>query len=88
VIRAGRYGSREKLRYLMVKARMLRYRVDDGRLRSRAADFRPILIVDGNLSGPDHDPYRYVRALLSVGWEIFATDQIDLLAEMLRHGHL
>jgi hypothetical protein len=56
VIRAERYGSREKIRYLMAKARMLRYRVDDGKLWSRAADFHPILIVDGNISGPDLTP--------------------------------
>jgi hypothetical protein len=88
VIRAERYGSREKIRYLMAKARMLRYEVDGDRLYSRGGGFRPVLIVDGNLSGPDHDPYRYVRALLSVGWELFSIDQLALLAEMLGHGHV
>jgi hypothetical protein len=87
IIRAERYGSREKIRYLMAVARMLRYVVDGGKLFSRASDFHPILIVDGNLSGPDHDPYRYVRALLSVGWEIVGMDQIGALAKRLRHEH-
>ena len=83
VMQSQRYGSREKLRYLMAKGRLLRYAVDADQLRARPPDFRPALIVDGNISGPDHDPYRYVRALLSVGWELFIVGQIPQLRELL-----
>jgi hypothetical protein len=83
VIQSQRYGSRAKLRYLMAKGRLLRYAVDAEHLRPQRPDFRPALIVDGNISGPDHDPYRYVRALLSVGWELFTVDQIPKLRELL-----
>jgi hypothetical protein len=82
VIQSHRYGSREKLRYLMAKGRLLRYHLDGDRLSSRPRDFRPVLVVDGNISGPDYDPYRYVRALLSVGWELYQADNLeDFLAQ-------
>lgn len=86
IVRAGRYGSRERIRYLMTKGRLLRYEFVDNQLRPRQRDFRPILIVDGNIAGPDHDPYRYVRALISVGWEIFRTDQLEELPGMIQHA--
>lgn len=86
IIRSGRYGSRERIRYLMTKGRLLRYQLVDNQLRPRQRDFRPILIVDGNIAGPDHDPYRYVRALVSVGWEILRTDQLEELPRMIRHA--
>jgi len=88
VIQSGRYGSRERLRYLMAKGRLVRYQLDGTRLWPRPRDSRPTLIVDGNICGPDHDPYRYVRALLSVGWELFTVDQITQLRESLDRGHL
>ena len=66
----GRYGSRTKLRYLMTKARLTSYEPWRGELRLRHEFLRPVLVVSGNIAGPSHDPYRYVRALVSVGWEI------------------
>jgi hypothetical protein len=88
VMRAERHRSRERIRSLMAKARMLRYEIEGGQLHAHSAEFRPVLVVDGNLAGPDHDPYRYVRSLLAVGWELFGIDQLPMLAEMLRHGHV
>jgi hypothetical protein len=43
IVRAGRYRSREKTRYLMTKGRLLRYEFVDNQLRPRQRDFRPIL---------------------------------------------
>jgi hypothetical protein len=83
IIRAGRYGTRAKLRYLMAKARLLRYEVIDGSLKTRQFSLQPILVIDGNIAGPSHDPYRYVRALLSVGWML--TQPSDL-ASVVEHG--
>lgn len=88
VIQSKRYGSRERLRYLMMKARLLRYGIDGGRLWPRSPDFHPTLVVDGNISGPDHDPYRYVRALLSVGWYLLTVDQVPKLRVLLERGNL
>lgn len=88
IIRAEQHRSRGRIRSLMAKARLLRYEIDGGRLHAHSAPFRPVLVVDGNLAGPDHDPYRYIRALLAVGWELFDMDQLPMLAEMLRHGHV
>jgi hypothetical protein len=66
----GRYGSRSKLRYLMTKARLTHYMPLQGELMLRDEQTKPVLMVSGNLAGPEHDPFRYVRALVSVGWEL------------------
>jgi hypothetical protein len=77
----GRYGPRPHLRYLMTKARFTSYEpVSDEpgepfRLIQRHGPLRRVLLVDGSLAGPKHDPYRYVRALVSVGWEIERADR-------------
>jgi hypothetical protein len=65
-----RYGSREKLRYLMTKARFISYEFRDARLIYRQHEITPILLIAGNVAGPSHDPYRYVKALVSVGWQL------------------
>lgn len=65
-----RYGSREKLRYLMTKARFISYEFRDARLIYRQKEITPILLIAGNVAGPSHDPYRYVKALVSVGWHL------------------
>lgn len=65
-----RYGSREKIRYLMTKARFISYELADARLIYRGDGVTPVLMIEGNISGPTHDPYRYVKALVSVGWEL------------------
>jgi hypothetical protein len=75
----GRYGSRSKLRYLMTKARLTSYAPWQGQLVLRIEPIRPVLMVSGNLAGPEHDPYRYVRALVSVGWEL-----VDATPESMR----
>jgi hypothetical protein len=72
-----RSGSREKLRYLMTKARLTSYDSDGRALIPRSGHLRPVLVVSGNLAGPTHDPYRYVRALVSVGWRLVTTNSID-----------
>lgn len=77
-----RYGSREKLRYLMTKARLTSYESDGGRLIPRYEDLRPVLVVSGNLAGPTHDPYRYVRALVSVGWRLVNTSTDSVRKEV------
>jgi hypothetical protein len=65
-----RYGSREKIRYLMTKARFVSYDFADARLFYRGDGVSPVLMIAGNVAGPSHDPYRYVKALVSVGWEL------------------
>jgi hypothetical protein len=88
VIQSGRYQSREKLRYLMTKARLTRYIVGVREIERLYQTPRLILFLDGNLAGPDHDPFRYIRALLSVGWTIIRVDQLDLFPRMLGRAHV
>jgi hypothetical protein len=79
-VAVGRYGARPLIRYLMTKARFTSYEPAGNapggayRLVERQEPLRRILIVDGNFAGPKHDPYRYVRALVSVGWELERAD--------------
>lgn len=80
---AGRHGLRERLRSLMTKARLLGYEIVDNQLWPRRQSFRPILVVEGNIAGPSHDPYRYVRALVSVGWEIVRADKLEGLPALI-----
>lgn len=83
IVRVGRFGSRDAIRYLMSKARLMRYTEHLGQIEQIQPGVRPLLIVEGNLAGPDHDPFRYVRSLLSVGWEITSVDTIQEFPRML-----
>jgi hypothetical protein len=75
IVPRGRSGIRDKVRYLMAKARLIRYRFSPDGLFATVPDYRPILVITDNLRGPNHDPYRYVRALFLVGWQIARQDQ-------------
>ena len=88
VIQAGEHGAREKLRSLMTKGRLLKYEVVDNQLQPRAWPLQLILIIDGNIAGPDHDPYRYVRSLLSVGWELLRVGRIERFRELIGNENL
>jgi hypothetical protein len=83
IVRLGQRGSRDTLRYLMTKARLMRYSGEGGRLERLWQVVRPLLVVEGNLAGPDHDPFRYVRSLISVGWELTTLDAINNLARLI-----
>ena len=88
VIQAGKHGTREKLRSLMTKGRLLKYEVVDNQLRPRAWPLQLVLIIDGNIGGPDHDPYRYVRSLLSVGWELLRVGRTERFRELIGNENL
>jgi hypothetical protein len=82
VIRGAHYGMRRRLRYLSLKARLIRYRIEDGVLAPNRA-YQPLLIVDGNIAGPDHDPFRYIRALIRVGWIVAGQEQQERIMETI-----
>jgi hypothetical protein len=77
----------QRVRRLMAVARLLRYQ--DPARSMQSLPFRTVfLIVDGNVAGPARDRYRYVRALVSAGWEVVHLSQLDLLPQLIRHGEL
>jgi hypothetical protein len=88
IVRVGRYGSRDTVRYLMTKARLMRYTDETGQLERLGQNVRPLLVVEGNLAGPDHDPYRYVRSLVSVGWELMSADAVNEIQRVLRDAYI
>lgn len=88
VIRVGRHPSRDTVRYLMTKARLMRYRGEGDRLERLWNRARPLLVVEGNLAGPDHDPFRYVRSLVSAGWEVMSADAANSFPRVLRDANL
>lgn len=82
VIRLEGSTLRHRIRNLMAKSRLLRYGdpdTDNDPLRI----IRPLLIVDGNIAGPSHDPARYARALVSVGWEIVHISELERISALL-----
>jgi hypothetical protein len=87
-LEGDRYGMRDKLRYLLAKGRLIRYSFDAGHVFPRTPNFRPVLIVDGNVAGPDHDPFRYVRLLISVGWRIARSDERERIPWLLEHADI
>lgn len=88
LIQAGKHGVRERLRSLMTKGRLLGYEFVDRQLQPRPWPLRLILIIDGNVAGPDHDPYRYVRSLLSVGWDLIHASELEQIRELLGNENL
>jgi hypothetical protein len=88
VVRVRGHASRDVLRYLMTKARLMRYRGEGGRLERLRNRVRPLLVVEGNLAGPDHDPFRYVRSLVSVGWEVVSAEAASTFTRVLRDANL
>ena len=83
VVRASRYGSRDMLRYLMAKARLLRYGLHATNIEPLNRQYTLVALIDGNIAGPDHDPFRYVRALLSAGWEVLSISEAEHLLERI-----
>jgi hypothetical protein len=77
----------QRVRRLMAKVRLLRYE-DPGRSMQSLPFAAVFLIVDGNIAGPPRDRYRYVRALVSAGWEVVHLSQVELLPELISHGDL
>jgi hypothetical protein len=85
-LKSDRFGMREKLRYYLAKARLIRYWIDQGHVRQREPDFASLLVVDGNICGPDHDPFRYLRMLVSVGWRLARPDDYERIAGLLANA--
>lgn len=75
VVQIRRPNVRQRVRDLMAKARLLRYSGTTMQTEWPPRS-RPLLIVDGNLAGPSGDKYRYIRGLISVGWEIVGVSQV------------
>jgi hypothetical protein len=83
VVRGHHSGLRKRLRYMMAKARLIRYSIEPDGIFPRGPDYRPVALVGGTLAGPDHDPYRYVRALLSVGWDLVHEEQPERIRRLV-----
>jgi hypothetical protein len=66
----------------------MRYSGEAGQLERVGQNVRPLLVVEGNLAGPDHDPYRYVRSLVSVGWELMSADAVNEIQRVLRDAYI
>jgi hypothetical protein len=87
-LKSNRFGMREKLRYYLAKARLIRYWIDQSGVHQLTPDYALLLVVDGNIAGPDHDPFRYVRMLVSVGWRIAQRDEYERIERLAANADL
>lgn len=60
------------LQNLLIKSRLIRYQKEDDTIRRAQMPInRMILYVNGDLSGPRHDRFRYLRMLTNAGWDVY-----------------
>lgn len=60
------------LQNMLIKSRLIRYQKEDDRIRrAQMLISRMILFVNGDLSGPRHDRFRYLRMLTNAGWDVY-----------------
>jgi len=71
------------LQNLLIKSRLIRYTKERGVIVRAPPDaYQMILIINGNLSGPPYDRFRYLRMLTNAGWDVypfgyFITEQME-----------
>jgi len=65
------------LQNLLIKSRLIRYQKVDGNIeRAQIPISNLILIVNGNISGPQYDRLRYLRMLTNAGWDVYPVNDI------------
>ncbi len=65
------------LQNLLIKARLIRYEKTDGRIiRAPRRINSMILLINGNLSGPHYDRFRYLRMLTNAGWDVYPSSEV------------
>jgi hypothetical protein len=63
------------LQDLLVKSRLIRYEKRDDMVERAYPDLRGmILLVNGDISGPKYDKFRFLRMLTSAGWDVYPAD--------------
>ena len=65
------------LQNLLIKARLIRYKKADNRIRRAPIPLsNMILLVNGDLSGPQYDRFRYLRMLTNAGWDVHPSSDV------------
>jgi len=71
-IKSFRRFSNLILQNLLIKSRLIRYIKENGSIELAPIDIRRmVLIINGSLSGPQHDKFRYLRMLTNAGWDVY-----------------
>lgn len=55
---------------LLIKARLIRYRKINDVMKQIETN-KMVLLINGNISGPDYDQFRYLRMLTTAGWDVY-----------------
>jgi len=73
------------LQDLLVKSRLIRYEKRDGTVERIHPELRGmILLVNGDIMGPNYDKFRYLRMLTSAGWDVYPADiNLKKLGELI-----
>jgi hypothetical protein len=73
------------LQNLLIKSRLIRYqKIDDQINRIQAELDRMLLLVNGDISGPEYDRLRFLRMLTAAGWDVYPADiKLQRLGELV-----
>jgi len=76
----------KSIQNLLIKARLSRYRISDNKIYLNR-NIKLILFLEGNISGPSYDRYRYIKLLYKAGWTIippsYALDREFVMEEII-----
>ncbi len=83
-IKALKRLSKEVIQNLLVKARLIRYKLVEGKIVPNQPNYRMILILNGLISGPVYDQMRILRLLMLAGWDLYPASVMNKNEEMSR----
>jgi hypothetical protein len=72
------------IRNLLIKSRLIRYQVQDGRVVRAHPFYKMNLVFNGSLEGPTYDKMRYLRMLTASGWDLYPISTMDSQEALLR----
>lgn len=62
---------------LLIKSRLIRYQKIDGGIKQVRPLYKMILLVNGDISGPEYDQMRYLRMLTGAGWDVYPMNILE-----------
>jgi hypothetical protein len=70
------------LQDLLIKSRLIRYRKIDDRIESTRPLYKMILLINGDIVGPQYDRMRYLRMLTGAGWDVYPASILNSMERL------